>query len=155
MRWARVLVIVMAGLAACTTFPVIKPLYPPVSEPSVTPKVDSLQPTLRWEASKTVDVSYDVIIYEGIEVVYPNPLLAPSTPQYQVGKMAYYREAIDATEHRLEEPLKPDRVYFWSVRTRKGDRHSDWARYDYTLFLGVGYTQVTNAMFSFRTPKTS
>lgn len=147
MKWAAVVAVVI-GLAGCaTSFPGVKPLYPPAGNPILPPKVDSLQPTLRWEASKTPDVSYDVVIYEGIEIVKWNP------EERQVGKMVYYREAIQGTEHKLEEPLKPDALYYWSVRTRKGDRYSGWSRYDYSELGGLAYYSV-NALFSFRTPNT-
>jgi len=88
-------------------------------------KVDSLQPTLRWEpfpgtdqvgwgttvrpfvvvdAKSVSDVSYDLKIW----------IVSNGLP----GDVAYERGGLRETSHRLESPLKPKTEYYWSVRAR-------------------------------------
>jgi hypothetical protein len=89
------------------------------------PKVDSLQPTLRWEpfpgsnqwgwgtprkpfvvvdAKSVTDVSYDLKIWV--------------VSKGAAGDVAYERERLPEPSHHLESPLKPDTEYYWSVRAR-------------------------------------
>jgi len=148
MRNGIVLLAVVAVLAGCTSFHELKPLYPDVGNPNFPTRVDSLQPTFRWEAAKESGTSYDFIIYEGIRT---ESFMAGV--KRAVGKEIYYRENLPQPEHRVEEPLQPDREYYWTVRTRQGDRVSAWARYDYTLFLGTAYMRAGNQPFIFKTPE--
>jgi hypothetical protein len=106
-----------------------------------------LQPTFRWEASSDAE-SYDFVIYEGIKT----ESFWEGTKR-TVGREVYYRERLQGTEHQVDEPLKPDAEYYWSVRTRRDSRVSRWSLYNYFLFLGLGYVSATNQPFSFKTPK--
>jgi len=110
--------------------------------------VESLQPTFRWEASPEPGVLYDFIVYEGIKV----ESFWEGTKR-SVGREVYYRQGLKMAEHKIEEPLKPDTEYYWSVRTRRGNRVSEWAIYDYTLFLGTAYMRASNRPFVFKTPE--
>lgn len=101
------------------------------------PSVDSLQPTLRWEAVAGVD-SYDVTIYTGVPkdpaqvtLTGKEKLEKKRTGWFVKGVEVYYREAIRNSSHRVEEPLQPDTAYVWSVRTRTGTNASPWATYDF------------------------
>lgn len=86
-------------------------------------KVDSLQPTLRWEVfprsqdrgadregllGRIGNVTYDVKIWradvEG-RIEYP-------------AEVAYSRRGLQEPWHKIEEPLKPSTKYFWSIRAR-------------------------------------
>lgn len=133
-------------LAGCTSFHGLKPLYPDPGHPSSPKKVESLQPTFRWQASSTQGVTYDLIIYEGIKVS------DWKGTKRSVGREVYYREGLTGTEHRMEEPLKPKSEYYWSIRARNGDKVTAWSLYDYTLFLGTAYVKATNQPFIFQTP---
>ena len=143
-----VLIIVFLILAGCTSFHGIKPIYPMVGNPNFPKQVDSLQPTFRWEPSPGPDVTYDFVIYEGIKV----ESFWEGTKR-SVGKEVYYRQGLKEPEHKIEEPLKPETEYYWSVRIRRGDTVSEWAIYDYTLFLGTAYMKAVNHPFIFKTPE--
>ena len=81
--------------------------------------VDSLQPTLRWEAfpreldrdkldpkvlAKIRDVTYDLNVREA--------------ERCERGRLVYARSGLTSPEHRLEEPLAAGHRYFWSFRAR-------------------------------------
>jgi hypothetical protein len=135
------------GLLGCTTFSGVKPIYPDVGNPNYLSSVDSLQPTFRWEAVPDAE-SYDFIIYESIKT---ESFWEGS--KRSVGREVYYREELQGTEHRIEEPLRPNSEYYWSVRIRRGPEVSRWSLYHYQLFLGTGYVSATNQPFGFKTPK--
>ncbi len=143
-----VLIVVSLVLAGCTSFHGIKPIYPEVGNPNFPKQVDSLQPTFRWEPSPESDVIYDFIIYAGIKV----ESFVEGTKR-SVGREVYYRQGLKEPEHKIEEPLKPDTEYYWSIRARRGEKVSEWAIYDYTLFLGTAYMKAGNRPFIFKTPK--
>jgi hypothetical protein len=81
----------------------------------------TLQPTFAWMAPKKPGVSYDLIIYVGAKD--PRGFWVP-------GRTAYYREGLTATRHTIGQTLSPDTLYFWSVRTRLGNKTSPWATCD-------------------------
>jgi hypothetical protein len=81
--------------------------------------VDGLQPTLRWESfprprdriakndaiiSRIRDVTYDLKIWEALGG-YRKRLVCD-------------RSGLPAPEYTLEQPLEPDRDYYWSFRAR-------------------------------------
>ncbi|MDT8421620.1 MAG: hypothetical protein RQ754_14430 [Desulfuromonadales bacterium] len=133
--------------SGCTSFSGLKPVYPDVGNPNMPKQIDSLQPTFKWEASAGSDATYDLIVYEGIKIESFWEGVKRS-----VGKEIYYKEGLGITEHMIEKPLEPAREYYWTVRTRHGNNVSDWAKYDYTLFLGTAYLKAGNQPFIFRTP---
>ena len=131
------LAMVSLALAGCGAAPVsgFAPVYPkltfspgPPSAPMDTldwTKVDSLQPTLRWEPfpgthqaflgaeikpfivmdhDSVSDVTYELRIWT-IENRVPADLV-------------YERQWLTEPFHQLEQPLKPDTKYYWSVRAR-------------------------------------
>ncbi len=81
----------------------------------------TLKPAFAWTPPTTPGVSYDLIICAGI--VNKDGVWVP-------GKTVYYREGIATTTHGLEQPLLPNTVYVWSVRSRSGKRTSQWAAYN-------------------------
>jgi len=135
-------------LAGCTSFHGVKPLYPEVGNPRFPTETESLRPTFRWEASAYPDATYDFIVYEGVRIESFMEGVKRS-----VGKEIYYRQGLTGTEHTIEETLKPDSDYYWSVRVRRGETVSEWALYDYTLFLGTAYVHAGNQPFIFKTPE--
>ncbi len=140
-------VIVLLFLTACTTtFNGVTPIYPKVQVVPVGwfTKVDSIQPTLRWEPSSYPDISYDLVIYEAIKM---------GDGSLDPGKMAYSRKSLKDPEHKVEEPLKANSKYYWSVRTRSDTIVSAWSRYDYFVFMGTAWAKGYNQLFRFKTPK--
>jgi len=106
--------------------------------------VRTLQPAFAWTPSKESGVSYDLIICVGI--ADPRGFWVP-------GKTAYYRQGITTTTHTLDQPLSPDTVYVWSVRTRSGNRTSRWAAYnDSNPSLFQNGRRPYNIMYPFKTP---
>jgi len=151
-RWIFILTIVLLGLSACTTFHGVTVISPKVGHPNAPTKVESLQPILKWKPSSQMDVTYDVIIYEGIATREGFDIVR-AWPKRAMGKEVYYREGFKETEHKVEDLLKSDNEYYWSVRVRQGEQVSEWSRYDYLLFGGVAYVKGDNLLFMFKTPK--
>jgi len=110
--------------------------------PTGMPAVDSLQPTLCWKSTDSGASKFDIIVYQGV----PKPVRGFNggrDPVYYVpGAQVYYREGIEGGSHRLEQPLSPQTVYVWSVRTRSGSNVGSWATYDFhSTRGGIGATQ--------------
>ncbi len=138
----------LAFLTGCATYHIVRPLDPKVGNPNKNPyQVASLQPTLTWQASSDNSVTYDLIIYEGLKDESFWKGIKRS-----VGDQVYYKEGIKTNTHTLQISLKPKTEYYWSVRVRKDSETSNWARYDYTLFLVLSYMKVSDSFFRFRTP---
>jgi hypothetical protein len=136
-----VLVLQLVLLAGCTSFSGVKPVYPKVGDPDSPQMVESLQPTFQWESHPDAE-TYDFIITDPKAGSFADGTLKP----------VYYREALTGTKHRVEEPLTPNTVYFWSVRTRRGSNVSPWSRYNYSVETGVHTRTATNQPFRFKTP---
>jgi hypothetical protein len=112
-------------LAGCVNprYPVsgLRPIYPPPGhQPQWFVTVDSLTPTLRWEAfprpadvvrdgrlAGLAGVTYDLRIWRvsesGDGLPYP-------------GALAYSRDGLVGPQHTLETPLEGGRKYVWTVR---------------------------------------
>lgn len=138
--------LVFAGCAVQTTVSGFRPVYPESTHSFGNPapdildwtKVDSLQPTLRWQPfpgehqrfpggqvtpfveldpASVRDVSYDLRIWT----------VRKRTP----GDLAYEVDGLKEPSHKLERPLKPDTEYYWSVRAQfnlDGQRRvSEWS----------------------------
>jgi hypothetical protein len=67
---------------------------------SVAPRIDSLQPTLAWETFDGRNVTYDLAVWMAGE-------RGPTT-------LLYKREGLRHPSHRLEVPLNPSSLYYWS-----------------------------------------
>jgi hypothetical protein len=142
---AFLLALISLALSSCTTFHGVTPIYPKAAAfTNIFPEVDSLQPTLIWEPVSEIDVTYDVVIYKAI---------ITSAGQRMVGELVDYRERLSQSEYTPTPPLKLDTEYYWSVRVRKGDKVSNWSRYDYEAFFGIGHAWGANLPFRFKTPK--
>jgi len=91
-------------------------------------RVDSLLPTLRWEAFSGKQVTYDLRIWEAKE------------PRAQVGEVVYKREGLTDNVHTLEKPLRVAKTYLWSVRAHFVEngkvRITEWSKHKtgFTLF---------------------
>jgi hypothetical protein len=110
----------LALIGCSKSYTNLKPISPELAYRGLT-EVDSLTPTFRWEPSPEPDATYDFIIYEG-------PEYSPWTYTLQApGKEVYYREGLQETVHKIEEPLRPNREHQWSVRVRRGTKVSHWS----------------------------
>ncbi len=132
-------------ISGCTTFNSIE-----VVEPSVgfrPTEVKSLQPLLSWEKLDGYDGSYDLIVMS----------LGEREAWYKRAPMniIYWKRDIYSLEHKIEELLKSDSYYHWSVRPSTSKDDDDWARYNYYFFGGIIFFSVTNSYFIFKTPELS
>jgi hypothetical protein len=113
-----------------------------VSVPLTT--VGTLQPTFAWSPPNESGVSYDFIISVGVDLHHGF---------WVPGKTVYYRQGLTTTTHTLDQPLSPDTVYVWSVRTRSGNKTSLWAAYtDANPSLFQRGQRRYNIMYAFKTP---
>lgn len=133
-------------ITACSSFHGVKPIFPGLSLGP--PKnIQTLQPTLQWEPSSDLNSSYDIIVYEAIQV---QELPGGGYVNQEKLRKAYYREGIKDTKHEMEEPLKRGTKYYWTVRVRHGQEVSDWSSYDPPFsLLGDGGEKL---LFAFWTP---
>lgn len=124
--------------------------------------VDSLQPTLSWKNKGAENAKYDIIIYTGVAksagTVFHG--LADAGYYHVPGVKVYHREGIDGCSHRVEQPLEPNTVYVWAVRTRTGEHVGPWCTYDFKRgekaivdLHGVPGQSGHNLWWSFQTPK--
>ncbi len=142
--WIFILIIVLLGISACWSHSGLKPIYPQaMTSPVVT---DSVQPTLRWKSVSDSNASYDVIIYDVLKTE------TSATNPRMVGKIVYYREGIKEPQHKIEEPVSSDTEYFWSIRSRTGEKVSDWSTWSYSFYAGGQSIQQKNVPFLFKTP---
>jgi len=143
-RWICILTIGLLGISACWSYSGIKPIYPQaMTTPVIT---DSVQPTLQWTPTSEPNAAYDVIIYD---VITAKTAAKPRA----IGKVVYYRERIKESQHKIEDPLNQDTEYFWTVRSRIGEKVSAWSTWSYFFYLGGVSVQEKNVPFMFKTPE--
>lgn len=136
-------------LYGCTSFSLIKPVYPPVGNPNKDPdEVESLQPTLQWEGSDSPDATYDLIVFEGSK----EESFWGGT-KCSIGDTVCYKENLKETSYTFDKKLKPDTEYYWSIRIRRPGFVSNWSTYDWDMFLVFSYVRVSNSLFRFKTLK--
>ncbi|MSR65288.1 MAG: hypothetical protein EXS18_05840 [Verrucomicrobiae bacterium] len=106
----------------------------------------SMEPVLRWIGSGDSNASYDLIVYEDLQM---NVLPRKRLP----GRMVLYREGIKTTEFQIKDSLAPRTKYYWSVRLRREDGVSGWSLRSHTAFYGVAFVISSGEMYRFETPK--
>ena len=125
MRW--LVPFVVLPLAACVTPLDVAGLRPLSPEPyNHAPKMESVQPALRWESfprptdlkadqrgwvSRVRHVTYDLRIWRGVRDRYGYQDVYPE-------ELIYSRTALAMPEHLVEMPLASDTQYVWSIRAR-------------------------------------
>lgn len=142
-RYASALLLaVLIGAVACSTHQGIKPIEPEVGHYSPV-VVASLAPKFRWQPLPEPDTLYDLAVFEVLD-------------SGEAGQTVYYREALATPEHTVEESLRPDTNYYWSVRSRRGAAVGAWATYDHKLLVpipfGFYYSGKSSLLFPFKTP---
>lgn len=101
----------------------LTPVEPAARKILPSPTVESLQPTLTWEAADAEegpDVRYALVVYrtEG----FPAKAIT-----------VYSRGNISGTSHTLEKPLMPDTHYYWRagiLRKKEQEEYVDWNGYN-------------------------
>ena len=116
----------------------IKPIYPRSGWEGYPAPVNSLQPELKWEDS-AVSKKYDLAIWDSL--------------CGQRRKIIYEKTALSGTSHKVEIVLKPDRLYYWSVRETGLETWSTQTPIFFPLFWPEERTSDKD-MFIFYTPKT-
>jgi hypothetical protein len=124
----------------------ITPLKPEVSVTAF-PNINSLAPNFEWEASSMNDLTYDFVIHESVSYIR-NGIAAGCMP----GRAVVYKEGMKETKCCLDNPLRPNSKYYWSVRLRRNDAVSTWSKFSYfqTIILVTG--SGGNQWFTFTTP---
>ena len=144
-----VLVLILVGFTTgCTKYHGLKVLEPKPGHPVNAYQVDSLEPVLAWEPSKRANATYDLVIYQEQKIPHPGWSRTKPVP----GERVYYRENLSEAQHKVEEPLKPNTNYFWTVRERYNGSVSAWSSYSYTGYYCLASESYTNWLFNFRTP---
>lgn len=132
--------LLLLGLLGCRNgYGPITPVSPLGTYFSPSPTVDSLRPILRWQPVPLDGVTYDIVIYKQYDTTLSGP-------------QVYYREGISATEHQVEDHLKPGTKYLWSVRMRQQDQVSPWATWHGNAYLVLAAESWSNRFFGFETP---
>ena len=133
------LVVVMGLSTGCnaTFYHGQRPIYPELGD-----KVDTLQPTLRWERAEDSQATYDLAV-----------VVARDNWQKNTDD-SYYREGLRDPEYRIEEPLKPSQIYYWAVRVRRGSDVTAWSSYETTHNSGLWTTTKSALHYYFTTPAT-
>jgi len=139
-------------VSGCTTYNGLKPVYPPAGQGSAT-VVESMQPTLRWEADRDPSAMYDLKIVEGILSV-----AGVWNASWDAGRMVYHREGLREPQHQVETPLDSSGLYLWSVRSRRSDGSvSVWSTYNHYFGFAVpgasSFALSCHQPFRFRTPE--
>jgi hypothetical protein len=124
----------------------------PISSDIGWPKVNNLQPTLRWqrfprdfdvetspeEMGRVKNVRYDLVVAQ-------EHYLAAA-------EIIYRREGLSEAVHTVETPLRPGARYFWTVRARfeldGRQRVTDWGQW----FMRAKVTAPSSWSYRFRTP---
>jgi len=166
-------------LSGCTTslIPVsgLHPVYPPAEVklnmfagppmPAFV-EIDSLQPTFKWEPflavedqaagvpggpSKPRDITYGLKIWrvkQGFPFAWHQ-----GAQKADPGQLFYTRQELRDTFHRVEQPLEPSAMYFWSVRAHYSvdgqPRSTEWA--EQTIQIWWPLANVVS-YFGFKTP---
>jgi hypothetical protein len=126
----------------------IDPIDPPARKIFPSPTIESLQPTLSWEAADAEEMPnarYHLVVYrlEGF-------------PAHEV--IVYARHDLTATSHTLETPLLPRTRYYWRVGVTYSngkETRTEWNGYRTFHFLPlpfIWFIGFTSGTYSFDTP---
>jgi hypothetical protein len=128
------------------SYPVIKPEYPMpfVGDSMYSVTVDSLTPTLRWKAKSGVD-KYDVAVWESPSQLAGMTITGSSIEE--LGDQVFFSQGIDGQSVTVTPELKPDKLYFWSVRPARTRVWSTYKSHE------LDFSTVEGLHFKFCTPK--
>jgi len=126
----------------------VDPIEPAGRKIFPSPTIESLQPTLTWEAADPEDMPgarYHLVVYRLEEF-----------PAHEV--IVYSRQNLAKTSHTLDEPLLPGTRYYWRVGvtySNGGETHTEWNGYRAFHFLPfpfIWFIGFTSGAYSFDTP---
>jgi len=142
-----------AVLSGCASYRHSAPLHPPAGNPRHPPVIAELRPEFRWQPQAKANVTYDLVVLRATALSSgPRRDCAAETsvagtsatvlahqgeqhPWPFFERPVYLRERLPEARHRIDQELKPNTTYLWSVRVRDGDQVSGWACYDYRTVL--------------------
>jgi hypothetical protein len=152
-KWALTIFLLICIGCSTSNIRGLNPVYPEADSPNYPQRVDSLQPTFKWEPVKGEAVTYDFIIYDVIKDEFPF-FLGNVVKSRAVGKEIYYREGLSEPKHTIEKPLRPDTEYYWTVRFRSKKEISNWTISNYkTIYPNLSIREQSNYFFIFKTPQ--
>jgi len=150
-------IICCVNAAGCMSLPKnytgdLRPIYPKLGSTMMKyyQVIDTLQPELQWEDSKPGGHTYDVCVWETSSNVTDESFVPFTYRNW--GDQVYYVQGISDTHHKINEQLKPNTCYHWSVRTRNGMSVSDWAAFSQTM-VGIVIGYEGNIPYGFITPE--
>jgi hypothetical protein len=116
--------------------------------------VDSLQPTLRWQAfPRDIDVALAPQEMGRVKNVHYDLLIAREE-NLGPAEIVYRREGLADSVHQTDTPLSPDTRYFWTVRAAfeldGRQRVTGWS--STVCCPGSGLTAPSRYSYRFRTP---
>ena len=115
--------------------------------------INTLQPVLRWKDTKSEGQTYDVAVWESPSEAPDKSIVGTPLKPRDWGKQVYYVQGISENYFKIDKPLKPDTVYHWSVRTRKGSDESEWATFSQAAISPVGIGYAYHHPYGFITPR--
>ena len=136
----------------------LRPEYPKVRGSHYS-KVDSLQPTFRWEFfhwPQDYEANKEGVL-KGIRNVTYELKIWRIVDEYPV-ELIYARQGLPEPFHKIEEPLEPSTKYFWTIRARfeldGRPRVTGWGYWGVNPLPAYRIKQVPNPLyFRFKTPR--
>jgi len=127
----------------------IKPVYPMpfVGDTMFEVTVDSLTPTLKWEAQEGIK-QYDVVVWDCLSKMAG--VLAEDR-----GQRVFYAKQITNASVTVTPKLEPDHLYLWSVRASNTQVWSTYTTSDWLGFMDEHPRYSEGLNYKFRTPKIS
>lgn len=124
----------------------VQPLQPAETADGY-PLTDSLTPQLEWKPVGRPQTTYDVAIYESLNIT----TMASSAGRLR-GPLVAYGEDLREPRYAPTLPLEAGKEYEWTVRLRAGSTVSSWSTSSQTMFLLVAGSRQSGRMFGFTTP---
>lgn len=133
-------------IACNDRFSGITPISPAVKS-SGFPVTKTQSPTFSWRPSANPAVSYDLIVYEAASYTTSGIMTS-----YMTGRKVIYQEGLTQPSWPMQNPLKPNTRYYWSVRLREGNTVSWWSTQSHFSFMILAVSSGSGQWFQFQTP---
>lgn len=121
--------------------------------------VDSLNPVLSWDAfPRQIDLENNPEIGSTVKDVIYDLEVSQVEKKTNRTKLAYSRQGLKETSHKIEEALSPGQEYIWAVRPRfnllGSERSLSWSKVTYdTDACGIFASPAYDYTYRFETPK--
>jgi hypothetical protein len=153
--------IILCATSGCSVSSIgLQPEYPPIERGwfdvwSEFAEVDSLRPTLRWQAfpgEQEADANKTRDLDRATDVTYE--LRVWKTLDESSGTLVYSRNGLTAPYHELEESLEPSTKYLWTIRARfRLDGLQQVSEWGLSSHLLRSFVVPNTSNFRFVTPK--